>query len=245
MLEPGGRGARGGAVPGRGEAPDDRVVGPDHLRVLRRHRGRRPHADRPRRSGWRTGFGRRGRVGEIHIVGDDGEELPTGEVGVVLLRRRRERRSSTTTIPRRPRQTFDERGWARCGDIGYLDDDGYLYLTDRLSLHDRVRRREHLPAGGGGLLLVHPKVADVAVFGVPDAEMGEQVKAVVQPADGRASRSRSSRPSCWRSAASELAHYKCPRSIDFDRRAAARRQRQALQARPARPYWEGHDTRLL
>ena len=100
------------------------------------------------------------------------------------------------------------------GDIGYLDDEGYLFLTDRAS-HMIISGGVNIyPQEAENILTVHPKVLDVAVIGVPDEEMGEQVKAVVQPVD-------------WADAGpeladelvefcrSKLAHYKCPRTVDF------------------------------
>ena len=91
--------------------------------------------------------------------------------------------SSTTTIPRRRRAPTTSSGWSSLGDIGYLDDDGFLYLTDRAS---------HMIISGGvniypqeveNELALHPAVADVAVIGVPNADLGEEVKAVVIAAD--------------------------------------------------------------
>ena len=100
------------------------------------------------------------------------------------------------------------------GDVGYLDADGYLFLTDRQS---------HMIISGGvniypqeteDLLIMHPKVDDVAVIGVPNVEMGEEVKAVVIPVDGR-----EAGPALEQElidyCRKGIAHYKCPRSVDF------------------------------
>lgn len=151
-------------------------------------------------------------LGEIHIVGDDGRELPAGEVGTVYF-------SGVPPFeyhndPERTREAYDHRGWASIGDVGYLDAEGYLYLTDR---------RSHMIISGGvniypqeteNVLAAHPKVADVAVIGVPDEEFGEQVRAVVVPFDPA--------DACDALASELIAHcrerispIKCPRSIEF------------------------------
>ena len=101
------------------------------------------------------------------------------------------------------------------GDVGYVDADGYLYLTDR---------RNHMIISGGvniypqeaeNSLISHPLVVDAAVFGIPDDEMGQSVKAVVQLADpARACDSLADELITW--LRDRIAHYKCPRSISFE-----------------------------
>ncbi len=101
------------------------------------------------------------------------------------------------------------------GDVGYLDEDGYLYLTDR---------RHHVINSGGvniypreteDILITHPRVMDAAVFGIPDAELGQVVKAVVQPVYiTDATAQFGEELMVWLQA--RLARYKCPRSISFE-----------------------------
>ena len=106
-------------------------------------------------------------------------------VGHRLLRgRARPRRSSTTTTPRRRPSSRDPkgRGWSTLGDVGYLDDDGFLYLTDRKAYMIITGGVNVYPQEAENVLALHPKVNDVAVFGVPNDDFGEEVKAVVEPA---------------------------------------------------------------
>ena len=97
--------------------------------------------------------------------------------------------SSTTTTRRRRRRRATPQGWSTLGDVGYLDDDGFLYLTDRKAFMIISGGVNIYPQEAENVLVIHPKVVDVAVFGVPNDDFGEEVKAVVQPvdlADGRA-----------------------------------------------------------
>jgi long-chain acyl-CoA synthetase len=152
-------------------------------------------------------------VGVPHIVGEDGTELPPGQPGEIYFEGGMPFRylgdSAKTSA------AFNDRGWASVGDIGYLDEDGYLYLTDR---------RHHMIISGGvniypqeveDMLIGHPQVLDAAVFGIPDPVMGQSVKAVVQtldPADATVELAQTLLE--W--LRERLAHYKCPRSISFE-----------------------------
>ena len=119
---------------------------------------------------------------------------------------------------------------APLGDIGYLDDDGYLYLTDRKAFMIISGGVNIYPQEVEDVLALHPAVADVAVIGVPDEEMGEAVKAVVQPAAGPRRRAGAELMDFCRE---RLARFKCPRSIDAGRRAAPYADGQAAEARGA------------
>jgi acyl-CoA synthetase (AMP-forming)/AMP-acid ligase II len=146
--------------------------------------------------------------------------------------------------PEKTRSSRNEKGWSTLGDIGYVDRDGYLYLTDR---------KAHMIISGGvniypqeteNVLITHPKVADVAVIGVPNEDFGEEVKAVVQPVDMADAGSE---------LASELMDYcrqrladlKCPRSVDFEaelpRHPTGKLYKRLLKDR----YWKGHKTRIV
>ncbi|MCK9926305.1 acyl-CoA synthetase [Frankia sp. Mgl5] len=124
-------------------------------------------------------------VGIPHICDDEGRELGPGEAGLLYF----ERDEAPFEYHRDPEKTRESRhplhpNWTTCGDMGYLDPDGYLYLTDRKSFTIISGGVNIYPAEIEAALVMHPLVADVAVFGLPDPEMGEYVHAVVQPADG-------------------------------------------------------------
>jgi acyl-CoA synthetase (AMP-forming)/AMP-acid ligase II len=151
--------------------------------------------------------------GALHVVGDDGRELPPGETGLVYFETAGPLRYHND--PEKTARAHNERGWATMGDIGHVDADGYLYLTDR---------RDYVIISGGvniypqeceNLLETHPKVADAAVFGVPNEEFGEEVKAVVvpqDPLDAGPELARELIDFCR----SRLSTIKCPKSIDFE-----------------------------
>jgi fatty-acyl-CoA synthase len=176
---------------------------------------------------------------ECHIVGDDGEELAAGEVGVVYFLGGRP--FEYHNDPDKTRSITNDRGWRTLGDMGYLDEDGYLYLTDR---------KAHMIISGGvnvypqeaeNVLVAHPAVADVAVIGVPDPDMGEAVKAVVELVDG-ATPGPSLEAELLAHCRAELAAFKCPRSVDFvdqlPREDNGKLYKRLLRER----YWEGHDS---
>ena len=102
------------------------------------------------------------------------------------------------------------------GDVGYVDADGYLYLTDRATFMIISGGVNIYPQECENLLITHPKVADAAVFGVPNADLGEEVKAVVQLDAGRSRRRRATAEELIAFCGQHLARQKCPRSIDFE-----------------------------
>ena len=118
--------------------------------------------------------------GELHIVGEDGNELPVGEIGTVYFGGP-QARFNYHNEPGKTADSYDERGWATTGDVGYVDEDGFLYLTDRKHFTIISGGVNVYPQEIENLLITHDKVADVAVFGTPHEEFGEEVTAVVQP----------------------------------------------------------------
>ncbi len=181
--------------------------------------------------------------GEIHICTESGEELPVGEAGVVRFGGGNNA-FEYHNDPEKTAQSFDDRGWSTLWDVGYLDEEGYLFLTDRLTYMIVSGGVNIYPQEIENRLVLHPKVADAAVFGVPDAEFGEQVKAVVQPAAGVPA-GPELEAELIAYCREGLAHYKCPRTVDFDAE-LPRGDNGKLYKRVLRDrYWEGHGTRLL
>ncbi|MFW6094782.1 MAG: acyl-CoA synthetase [Pseudomonadota bacterium] len=174
-------------------------------------------------------------IGAVHVVDEHGRELPPGETGRVFFSGGP--RFEYYKDPEKTARAYDHRGWSTLGDIGYLDDDGYLYLTDRAS---------HMIISGGvniypreveDVLVSHPAVQDAAVFGVPDPEFGEAVKAAVELVPGAPGPPDADALIDY--CRTRLAHLKCPRSIDFHE-ALPRHQTGKLYKEPLkRAYWPG------
>jgi acyl-CoA synthetase (AMP-forming)/AMP-acid ligase II len=181
----------------------------------------------------------------IHIVDEEGHELPTGEAGVVWFEPgERAMDFEYHKDPAKTKGTRDARGWSSVGDIGYLDDDGYLYLTDRRDFMIVSGGVNIYPQEAENLLIEHPKVMDAAVFGIPDPEMGEKVHAVVQPvdmADAGPALERDLLAFCRE----HLAHYKCPKAVDFDpelpRQPTGKLYKRLLRDR----YWGDQQSRIV
>jgi long-chain acyl-CoA synthetase len=150
-------------------------------------------------------------MGAVHILGNDGEEVPTGKEGQVWF-------ESATRFEyhgdaEKTAAAWNDRGWSTMGDIGWVDTDGYLYLTDRVA-HTIISGGVNIyPREAEDVLVVHPAVLDVGVVGVPDDEMGERVVAFVQLAAGRAEEALTDELLAW--CRDRLTHYKCPTEIRF------------------------------
>ena len=154
-------------------------------------------------------------LGVIHICDEDGRELPAGEPGIVYF--------ELPVMPfeylNDPEKTKEAQhpehpNWSALGDVGYVDEDGFLYLTDRATYMIISGGVNIYPQEIEDAMVMHPKVMDVAVIGVPNEEMGEEVKAIVQPAPG-AQPGPALEAELVAYAREHIAHYKCPRSVDF------------------------------
>jgi fatty-acyl-CoA synthase len=157
----------------------------------------------------------RAALGVLHVCDEEGRELPPGEAGTVYF----EREVVSFVYHNDPAKTRaaqhpDHPTWSALGDVGYVDEDGYLFLTDRKAFMIISGGVNIYPQGIEDVLIAHPKVADVAVVGVPHAEMGEAVQAVIEAAPGVAP-TRALAEELIAYARDRMAHYTVPRGLDF------------------------------
>jgi long-chain acyl-CoA synthetase len=171
---------------------------------------------------------------EIRVQDERGRTCPPGEPGVVWMSL-----NIDFEYHRDPAKTRDGRrdGFFTVGDVGYLDEAGYLFLCDRASDMIISGGVNVYPAEVEAALFGHPKVADVAVFGVPDAEWGEQVKAVVEPAAGAVA-GPELEAELIAFCRERLAAYKCPRSVDLIEAMPREPTGKLLKRKLRDPYWE-------
>jgi long-chain acyl-CoA synthetase len=151
-------------------------------------------------------------MGSVHVLDDEGQELPAGEEGQIWFES-----AHTFTYHRDAERTagaFNDRGWSTIDDVGRLDDEGYLYLTDRASNMIISGGVNVYPREAEDLLVGHPSVGDVAVVGLPDPEMGERVTAFVQLAPGVAG-SDELAAELVAYLRERLSSFKCPREVRF------------------------------
>ncbi|SDE55685.1 acyl-CoA synthetase [Pseudonocardia oroxyli] len=163
----------------------------------------------------RRGTVGRAGLGVVRIVGEGGEVLAPFEVGTIYFERD-ERPFEYHNDPEKTAAAThpDHPTWTTTGDLGFLDDDGYLFLTDRKAFMIISGGVNIYPREIEDVLVTHPAVLDVAVIGVPDEEMGESVKAVVQPAPG-VTGDAALEKDLIAFVRERIAHYKAPRTIDF------------------------------
>jgi len=151
-------------------------------------------------------------IGELKICGENGEALPVRSEGVVYFANGPPLNYHNDAA--KAAENTNQHGWTTLGDVGWVDEDGYLYLTDRKSFMIISGGVNIYPQEIENLLVTHPKIADVAVVGAPDEEMGEKVVAVVQPMDW-ADAGEALRDELMAYSRANLSHVKAPRSIDF------------------------------
>ena len=182
-------------------------------------------------------------LGEVLILDEDGSPRPAGEDGIIWFRG-----ATAFQYFEDPAKTAESRRdeglTSTVGDVGHLDDEGYLYLTDRKSYMIISGGVNIYPQEAENLLSAHPAVLDVAVIGVPNDDLGEEVKAVVQLADPAAA-SPELAAELIAYCRDRLTHFKCPRSVDFvtelPRYPTGKLYKRLLRDK----YWAGHQTSIV
>ncbi|MBT4905768.1 MAG: AMP-binding protein, partial [Rhodospirillaceae bacterium] len=194
---------------------------------------------------WLAHPGTVGRVllGDMHILDDDMQPCPTGTAGMIWFTNATE--FEYFNDPERTAEASSEDGsMSTVGDMGYVDEDGYLYLTDRATFMIVSGGVNIYPQECENLLIVHAKVADAAVFGIPNEDFGEEVKAVVQPMPDHPPGDELAEE-LMIYCREHLSSQKCPRSIDFEvelpRLPTGKLYKRVLRDR----YWGDRKSRIL
>jgi len=154
----------------------------------------------------------RGLMAQVRICDEEGEPLPPRAEGMVFFEGGGQ--FEYHGDPAKTAESRNKHGWTTLGDVGWVDEEGYLYLTDRKSFMIISGGVNIYPQELENVLIGHPKVADAAVVGAPDEEMGEKVVAVIQPMDW-ADAGEELRAELMAYARQHLSHVKAPRVIDF------------------------------
>ncbi len=182
-------------------------------------------------------------LGELHVLDDEMREVPVGTTGRLWFRT-----ASPFEYFNDPLKTAEanspDRTMSTVGDIGYVDDEGYVYLTDRAAFMIISGGVNIYPQECENLLITHPKVADAAVFGAPNEEMGEEVKAVVQlmPKFKPGPEMEAELIGFCRD---HLARHKCPRTVDFEAQLPRTPTGKLFKGPLRERYWKDHKSRIL
>jgi long-chain acyl-CoA synthetase len=175
----------------------------------------------------------------VKVVDDDGRELPAGAVGTIYLSTLGSRKFSYHNAPEKTAAAF--RGdFFTVGDMGWLDDAGYLFIADRRTDMVISGGVNIYPAEIEATLLAHPDVVDAAVFGVPDERWGESLRAVVEPRRGTTLTAESLQAWCRE----RLADYKTPRSVDLVAELPRDPNGKVLKRELREPFWAGQPRRV-
>jgi long-chain acyl-CoA synthetase len=179
--------------------------------------------------------------GGVHILDGQGVELPTGDVGTVYFSG-----GAAFEYHRSEDKTAESRmgDKSTVGDVGFVDEEGFLYLTDRKANMIICGGVNVYPQETENVLIMHPAVADVAVVGVPNNDLGEEVKAVVEPVDFACAGAQLEQELiAW--CRERLSHIKCPRSIDFERALPRSDAGKLFKRRIRDRYWQGRDSLII
>jgi long-chain acyl-CoA synthetase len=181
-------------------------------------------------------------LGEVRIVDEDGQVVEAGQAGTIYFANGP--RFEYHNSPDKTAQSRSPQGWSTLGDVGYLDDDGYLFLTDRKAFMIISGGVNIYPQESENLLVTHPKVADVAIFGIPSDVYGEEVKAVVQllnPEEASPELAAELLAFCRAS----ISAIKAPRSIDFMAELPRHPTGKLYKRQLRDQYWQGRDSKIV
>ena len=170
-------------------------------------------------------------LGQVRITDEHDQLLPDGETGQVYFEGGP--RFEYYKDPTKTARAYNNHGWSTLGDIGHLDEDGYLYLTDRASHMIITGGVNVYPREVEDVLLEHPAVQDAAVFGVPEEDFGEAVKAAIERVPGVAVDEVQLIDYCRQ----RLAHLKCPKSVDFHDELPRHQTGKLYKELLKSPYW--------
>ncbi len=176
---------------------------------------------------------------ELRIIDEDGKPLPPGTIGEIAI-------SSPNNMagywkkPEETAATMYEPGWIRTGDAGLIDEDGYLFIQDRIKDMIITGAENVYPAEVESALHGHPAVLEAAVIGVPDAKWGEAVKAMVVLKPGAVA----TPDELIAHARTRIAGFKCPKSVDFIPALPRNPSGKILRRELREPFWAGHDRRV-
>ena len=176
---------------------------------------------------------------DVRVLDDDGRPCAAGETGTIYLKLSPGASFPYSGAEEKTRAAFRD-GYFTVGDMGWLDADGYLFIADRKTDMIITGGANVYPAEVEQVLYRHPKVLDVAVIGVPDDEMGESVKAIVELRAGESATADELIAFCRR----DLAHYKCPRTVDFVAELPREPQGKVLKRQLRERFWAGRATRV-
>jgi acyl-CoA synthetase (AMP-forming)/AMP-acid ligase II len=177
-------------------------------------------------------------IAEVRVVDALGQDVPTGEVGEIIIRSPQNMKGYWNLPEETARAIKD--GWFYTGDAGYFDEDGYLYIHDRVKDMIISGGENIYPAEVENVLFGHPAIADVAVIGVPDEVWGEAVKAIVVKKPGV----EVTAEEIIAFARERIAHYKAPKSVDFTEALPRNPSGKVLKRELRKPYWEGRDRQV-
>ncbi|MCG6203293.1 fatty acid--CoA ligase [Rhodopseudomonas sp. HC1] len=176
---------------------------------------------------------------EIAILDPDGKPLPPRQVGEIATRSG-SNMAGYWNLPEATKKTIDSNNWLRTGDAGYMDEDGYVYIHDRIKDMIISGGENIYPAEVESAICDHPDVAEVAVVGVPDDQWGEAVKAVVVMKPGKDATAQD----IISFTRSRIAGYKTPKSIDFIPALPRNASGKILRRHLRDPYWAGKDRQV-